>query len=48
MGHNLLVFAAKAMQVLVFAFLNARYQDPNRGLFLSEDPVFLAIPSQQN
>ncbi len=29
-------------------YLNARYQDPSRGQFLSEDPVFLGNPSQQN
>ncbi len=29
-------------------YLNARYQDPQRGQFVSEDPVFLGNPSQQN
>jgi RHS repeat-associated protein len=29
-------------------YLNARYQDPGRGQFLSEDPVFWGNPSQQN
>ncbi len=28
-------------------YLNARYQDPSRGQFLSEDPTFLAIGNQQ-
>ena len=27
------------------SYLNARYYDGNRGQFLSEDPVFLALPS---
>jgi RHS repeat-associated protein len=30
------------------AYLNARYYDSARGQFLSEDPVFLGDPSQQN
>lgn len=29
-------------------YMQARYQDSNRGQFLSEDPVFLGIPNQQN
>jgi RHS repeat-associated protein len=29
-------------------YLNARYQDPVRGQFINEDPVFLGSPSQQN
>jgi RHS repeat-associated protein len=30
------------------SYLNARYYDPARGQFLSEDPVFLGQPNQQN
>ena len=29
-------------------YLNARYEDPQRGQFLSEDPLFLGNPKQQN
>jgi RHS repeat-associated protein len=29
-------------------YLNARYQDPVRGQFLSEDPIFLGNPLEQN
>jgi RHS repeat-associated protein len=29
------------------SYLNARYMDPSRGQFLSEDPVFLGDPKQQ-
>lgn len=28
-------------------YLNARYQNPAQGQFLSEDPVFLGVPNQQ-
>jgi RHS repeat-associated protein len=28
-------------------YMVARYQDPQRGQFLSEDPVFIADPKQQ-
>jgi hypothetical protein len=30
------------------AFMQARYQSPDRGQFLSEDPVFRGDPKQQN
>lgn len=29
-------------------YFSSRYQDPNRGQFLSEDPMFLGNPAQQN
>src|SRR5262245_43689689 len=29
-------------------YMQARYQNPQRGQFLSEDPVFLGDPKQQN
>lgn len=34
--------------IVVYAFLNARYYDGNHGQFISQDPVFLGDPSQQN
>jgi len=29
-------------------YFNARYQNPTQGQFISQDPIFLGIPSQQN
>ncbi len=39
---------AKNRTSVVRAFLNARYYNSAQGQFLSEDPVFLGNPSQQN
>lgn len=33
---------------VVHALLQARYMDGSKGQFLSEDPVFLGVPAQQN
>src|SRR5216683_4515719 len=30
------------------SYLNARYYSPTQGQFLSQDPIFLGSPSQQN